>query len=316
MSRPGLSEESNKRWPLAVRALLFFVAYLAGGLLGTRLLRGPFDAAPFSPQSGLMLGALLVAGPGEWFAFALAALAASVLFEAGLHHQGALAGVCFALRNLAMAGVGSWLLRKFLGGIPRLSRARDILRLVFISAGLAVIGGTLSLILAGFSSSDGPIWQLWPFWWGADALGLLMFTPLVLAWAGRFPGGPTGDDKARFAESAAFIAILSVAAAVAFGGVRLMDTRMPYPSLTFPLLLWGSMRLSMRTLTTGIVLLAAIAAISMAGGGGSVWISSYGPGADPGAFADVSLCQPALRAAPRGDGGAAADRGGPGAIAE
>jgi len=277
MSLPGLTKDEGKRWPLAARAFLFFVAYLTGGFLSTRLLFAPYNAVAFWPPSGLMLGALLVAGPGEWFAFVLAAVPASILFEVFVHHQTPLFGAAFACGVFVEAAIGNWFLRGFFGGIPSLGRARDVLRLVLVCAGVAVIGATFGLVFTSSSDIEVPLGRLWTLWWSADALGLLIFTPLVLAWADRASGAFGQRGRVLSAESAIFLGVLGIGAAIAFGGIAFMDVQMPYPSVTFPLLLWGSMRLPVRTLTAGMVLLAAIAAVSMAAGGGAIWMSSYGP---------------------------------------
>jgi len=277
MSFPGLSEEEGKRWPLGLRACFFFAAYLAGGFLSTRLLFAPYNAIVFWPPSGLMLGALLVAGPGEWFAFVLAAVPASILFETSVHHHSPLLGAAFACGNIVEATVGNWFLRRFLGGVPRLERSRDVLRLVLVCAVIAAIGATTGLFCANVFYNDMPLTRLWPLWWSADALGLLIFTPFVLAWAGPGRRTPAGLAKVLSPESALFFLILAAGGAIAFGGIPLMDVQMPYPSVVFPLLLWGSMRLPARTLTAGMVLIAVICAASMAAGGGTSWIATFGP---------------------------------------
>jgi PAS domain S-box-containing protein len=277
MSPPGLSEAESKRWPLALRALLFFIAYPVGGFLSTRLLFPPYNAIPFWPPSGLMLGALLVAAPGEWFAFVLAAIPASILFEVFVHHHSPLLGTAFACGNIIEAMVGNWFLRRFFSGVPRLDRPRDLLRLVLVCAGIAIIGATSGLVFENHFDRGIQFWRLWPLWWSADLLGLVIFTPLLLAWVGKTAPTPAPLGGARFlsAESAIFFAVLAVGAAIAFGGTPL-DVQMPYPSIIFPLLLWGSMRLPAKTLTAGLVLLALMAAICMGAGGADIWISHFG----------------------------------------
>ena len=162
--------------------------------------------------------------------------------------------------------------------MPRLGKPRDVLRLVMICLAVAVIGATCGLVFENLFLDDVPVLRLWPFWWSADALGLVIFTPLMLAWAGpqSKSAAPVRSGNSVFMESAGFIAVLVIGGAIAFGGTPL-KVEMPYPSVTFPLLLWGSMRLSSRTLTGGMVLLAFIAALSMAGGGGKFWIETFGP---------------------------------------
>jgi len=261
-----------------VRVFIFVVAYVGGSYLGTILRFPPNNAIPFWPPAGIMLGALLVAGPGEWIAFVLGAIAASILSGTEIYHYSPWFGAASAGANILEAAIGNWFLRNFFGGIPTLERARDVLRFLLVSAVLALIGATCGLVLKAAFDDNVSFLSLWPLWCSANALGLLIFTPLVLAWAGgkSTPSEPTGRERMFSAESAIFLAILMAAAAVAFGGTPI-SVQMPYPSLTFPLLLWGSMRLPARTLTAGMVMLAGVAALSMAAGGGSFWTGAFGP---------------------------------------
>jgi PAS domain S-box-containing protein len=277
MSSPGISEEENRRWSLPIRALLFFVAWLGACFLSARLLFPPYGIEAFCPQSGMMLGILLLAAPGEWVAFLLAAVAASILFETGIQHQSPVLGATLACGSFVEAAIGNWLLRHFFRGPLRLERARDIFRLILVSGGLAVIGAAAGIALRDYTSNGVPVSSLWLLWWSADALGLIIFIPLVLAWAG--PRAPYQPGRSRFlsAEAALFFAALGITAAISFGVAPLVGPRMPFPAIIFPLLLWGSMRLSTRSYTAAMVLLGAIAAGGIAAGGGTFWMTVFGP---------------------------------------
>ncbi|MGA3169602.1 MAG: PAS domain S-box protein [Chthoniobacteraceae bacterium] len=280
MSQSGHSEAEGRRWPLPARALIFFAAYVIGTCASAPLLFAPYHPMAFWPGGGLMLGALLVAGPGEWMAFVLAAIPASILVEVFLRHHGVWAGVMFAGTDTVQAMAGSWFLGKFFGGVPRLERVRDVLRLVIVCFVLAIGGSAVSAFFyTGLFMTDIPFTHVWPMWWGSDALGLLLFTPLVLAWGGRTPAVSPSSGRGRVlsVESVIFLGVVGVAGAISFGGIPFIDVQMPYPAVAFPLLLWGSMRLPARTLTLGVVLLAAMAAACMAAGGGSYWIEAFGP---------------------------------------
>ncbi len=280
MSRPGFSEAEGKRWPLAARAILFFAVYVAGGFLSAPMPFAPFHVQAFWPQGGLLLGALLVAGRREWLAFVLVAIPANVLVEVYAQHRPPLAGLLLLSGNLTEAAIGNWFLRRFFGGVPSIERGRDMLRLVLTSLVLAIVGPAIAAcLLTQVFHRDVSFSHLWPLWWAGNATGLLIFTPLMLAWAGKKPDAPPhyGSGRVLAAESTIFIGVLGVAAAVSFGGIPHLDIQMPYPAVAFPLLLWGSMRLPVRTLTAGMVLLAVTAATCIAAGGGSVWIATFGP---------------------------------------
>jgi PAS domain S-box-containing protein len=254
---------------------VFFAAWLICYALSIRLRFVPCNIVTFWPPGGLMLGALLVAGPGEWIAYLLAAIAATVVYETGMGHQNPVLGVATVFCAFAEAVIGNWFLRGVFGA-PRIENARDLFRLMVLCAGLGVIGGmgdyAVMTKLANFPLSNDLL-----LWWSSNVLGLVIFAPLVLAWAGPAPADSGGRDKAMVAESILFFIILAGVATVVFGSNPLVGVKMPFPVVMFPLLLWGAMRLRIRTGTLGMVALALIAAGSLATGGGSYWQDVLGP---------------------------------------
>jgi PAS domain S-box-containing protein len=274
MSSPVETESTH--WPLPVRVALFIAGYMAAAWVGASLMFAPYRAIPFWPPVGLTLGIFLVAAPGEWIAFALAAMGASIVFETQFQQGTLLAGAVFGAVNILQAGIGSYCLRKMTTGAVSIDRARDVLRLIVVCAVVAVFNATAALYLrSALSNGAFPFQALWPLWWSSSALGLLLFAPLVLAWAGKRPRSAVVEPRLFTAESSVFLCLIIVASAIAFGGTPLR-VEMPYPSVTFPLLLWGAMRLPARILTLGMVLLASTAAVSMAAGGGAIWIATFG----------------------------------------
>jgi len=275
MSPTGQSEAESKRWPLALRVLMLFAGYLGGGYLSSRaLFAPPYNVPAFWPPSGFVLGAFLIAGPGEILALGLAAGAGSILYHVLFEHQSPFLGAAFASTTITQAAVGNWVLRRYCGGVPRLERARDILRFVLVCAGVAIIGATMVLVFEKFPGY--PAEEFLPFRWSAHLVGLLIFTPLIIAWAEPRDAMRHAQPRVLTGESAIFFAVFAIAAAIVFGATPL-DTRVPYPSVIFPLLLWGSMRLPSKTTTTGMVILASTAVIWMTTGHGSYLIHTFGP---------------------------------------
>jgi len=262
---------------MCIRALIFFAVYLAGRAATVWIDIGPGHMAALWPTCGLMLGALLVAGPGESLLFCIAAVLASVGAQALVSDHPPLHALVYAGCNLLQAGVGNWALRRVFGGRPRLQRARDAF-LLFGGCMLCAAVGASSTMMAGTAMGDSG-WTGMPmalFWWGSNLVGLLIFTPLVLAWGTREEIDPARGKWER-AEAAFFFVVLAVAGGVAFGGMPLRYAQPHYPYLAFPILLWGTMRLSVRTLTAGTVLLACIAAVGQARGAGAFSAVESGP---------------------------------------
>jgi len=277
MSSPGITDEESRRWSLPVRALVFFVAWIGGSFLSTRMLFPPFNFVAVSPQSGLMLGALLAAAEGEWMVFVAVAVAASIIFESVVAHQSPLVGAALACGNFIEASIGRWILKQFRKESPYLERGADIFRLLLVSAGLGMIGAGCSLALRDYLSNTVPVVRLWLLWWSADAIGIIIFAPLMLAWAGPPLPWQPGRGRVLSPESAFYFLTLGLCTALAFGAAPLVGTRMPFPAVILPVILWGSMRLSARAYTAGMVLMTAIAAAGISMGGGAFWLQVFGP---------------------------------------
>jgi PAS domain S-box-containing protein len=277
MSSPGLNDAENRRWPLAVRATVFFAAWICGNFLSTRMLFPPFNFVAVSPQSGLMLGALLAAAEGEWIAFVLTAVAGSIIFETLVAHQSPAVGAALACGNFIEASIGRWILERWWRERYRMEGGMDIFRLLLVAAGLGMFGAGCSLALRDYLSATIPVARLWLLWWSADAIGIIIFAPLMLAWAGPPMPWQPGLGRVLSPESALFFITLAACAGLSFGALPGAGARMPFPAVIFPVLLWGSMRLSARAYTAGMVLLTAIAAAGISTGGGAFWLQIFGP---------------------------------------
>jgi PAS domain S-box-containing protein len=288
MSQTVPTSADNVRRPGVTRAVIFFFVYLGGGLLTRVFIIGGDHTAALWPTCGLMLGALLVAEPGEWILFCIAAVLASLTFQVLVMHHPASHAVVYAGCNLLQAGTGNWLLRGVFKGRPQLHRARDALLLFAGCAVSATIGGGSTTLLGGAMGDTLSTLPSWFYWWGSNLVGLLIFTPLVLAWGTREDDN-AGRGKWARAETALFFAVLATAGFIAFGGTPFRYVQPHYPYLAFPILLWGTMRLSVRTLTAGTVLLACIAAFGATSGGGAFATVAAGP-AHTQAHLQIFLC--------------------------
>ena len=81
-----------------------------------------------------------------------------------------------AIETLVCAGAAG----RFLGGRVSLERSRDILLFSAISIGAAIVGATVGSYWLGFANHLGVV-SNWLLWAMADALGLIVLTPLLCA---------------------------------------------------------------------------------------------------------------------------------------
>ena len=142
---------------------------------------------------------------------------------------------------------------------PELTRVRDVLRLIFPAAlGTPVIAaaiGVAALAQAQLLESERVI-RTGVAWWAGDALGVLLFAPLVLAWARNL------RPRIAVAEAIAHAALIG---AVLFAGAVVLASHLPRERteilaafVLFPLAVWPAVRFPMREVATFNVALAAL----------------------------------------------------------
>jgi len=180
-------------WLLHIAGLT--AAYFITGKLGIFLAIPPGYATAIWPPSGIALAGILLYGyrawPGVLLGSFLINLPATVAAGTPSETLGSVA------TTLAIGGgaslqavVGAYLVRRFAGFPNSLTREKEVFLFVFFG-GLcsALVNSTIAvstLVAAGrIPAANFP--ANWGTWWMGDALGIFIFTPLVLVWAQR-PG--------------------------------------------------------------------------------------------------------------------------------
>src|SRR5262245_35691994 len=229
------------------------------------------------PASGIAVGALVLYGLRLAPGVAVGSFAANLSLGSPL-----LTAAVIGLGATLAAIAAAWLLTR--PGAedgdrwdPELSRVRDVLRLIFPAAlGTPVIAaaiGVTALTQAQLVDSERVI-RAGVTWWAGDALGVLLFAPLVLGWA--------RDLRPRIALAEA-VAHAVLIAAVLFAGAVVLASHLPRERteilaafVLFPLAVWPAVRFPMRELAT---FNAALAMLVMA----AVWfgLGPFTSGADP-----------------------------------
>jgi len=162
---------------IAVVAGVYFLA----GRLGLSLTFVHASASPVWPPTGLALAAILVLGNWVWPAFFLGAFSFNLMTAGNVPTS-----LAIGLGNTLEALVGAYLVRRFANGRRAFERVPDMLKFVFLAAGLATTLsatiGVSALTLAGFapSASFGLIWLTW---WLGDAGGAVVVAPALIVWS-------------------------------------------------------------------------------------------------------------------------------------
>ena len=234
-----------------VLAAVYFVA----GKLGLRLAYVNASATAVWPCTGIALAAFLILGYRAWPAILAGA------FLVNLTTAGTFAtSIGLAIGNTLEGVVGCFLVNRFAAGRQVFERAQDIFKFAFLAAivstAVSATVGVTTLAVAGFAGWNlyGPIWLTW---WLGDAVGALVFTPLVLLW---WENPRLHWTRKQVMELFFLFAGLFLTGWIVFLG-PFHDTLKNYPLeyLCVPFLIWAAFRFGRRKAATVIAFLAAIA---------------------------------------------------------
>jgi PAS domain S-box-containing protein len=238
------------------RSLALAAAYAASAMVALRLGATLHDTPPLWPAAGIAVAALCIGGLRLWPGIALGTIIAIAPRGNGLTLTAAI-----ALSTTVEALAAAWLLRRLFTFCVELRRARDAVALVLAGGvigpaiGATVGAGAFALIQSSTPSSFG---HEWLDWFLGDAMGAIVFAPVVLAWA--------RDDRnagpRRALETIAFAIGLAFSTAVALGAVPLGPDDRPLIFISFPFIVWGALRLSLRTTATAIGIVAFAAGVA------------------------------------------------------
>ena len=210
----------------------------------------------FQPASGLVL-ALIVCG-GRRLA---PALGAGLLLQAALAGHAPLAALAHALGPVVAALVAAWLLRgggRFDIDQPNFHVVGHVLLWACgVGAGTGALASTGTLVLTGTLAPEAWLFQYLQHWMG-NALGILLVSPLVLAWRRtlRFPA------PLRRVHEGLLVWTLTAAAAVAVFGNTVSPTLAPLANAywMFLFVAWSGARLGLLP-TMGLLCLIALQAL-------------------------------------------------------
>lgn len=183
-----MGNENKKGKIYLLRSAVVAVLYFIAGVLGLKLAVPPGYATAVFPSSGIALAALLILGRRYWPAIIVGS-ASMNLFVASNSSSGvtstavaigALIGMGAALQALA----GDFLVRKYVPRYKSLSNEKSILKFLFlVGPASCLVNATFSitvLFLFGVLSGASFFYN-WGMWYVGDAIGAMVFTPMMLS---------------------------------------------------------------------------------------------------------------------------------------
>jgi diguanylate cyclase (GGDEF)-like protein len=230
-------------------------AYFVAGKLGLKLASVHASATAVWPCTGIALAAFLIFGYRVWPAILTGA------FLVNLTTAGSVAtSVGIAAGNTLEGVVGCYLVSRFAGGQQAFGRSPDIFKFAFlagmVSTTVSATVGVTTLALGGFANwaMYGTIWSTW---WLGDAVGALVFTPLLLLWR---ENPRLNWTRKQSIEVVFLFSGLFFTAWIVFSG-RFHSALKNYPLeyLCIPFLIWAAFRFGRRKAATAICVLAGVA---------------------------------------------------------
>ncbi len=217
------------------------------------------SAAAVWLPSGFALAAVLLLGNYLWPGIFIGAFCADILNRP-------LTLVNFTAYAIACTGnvlgilAPAYLIRRYIGDRYPFDRVRGVFLFALIAAVFGSVLdatiGTTALSITGKTpwSEYGIIWWTW---WTANAVGIVIFPPLILAWIRAFQESEP-LPKQRSLEAASLLFLTLTTCQIAFG------KGYPVEYLFLPLLVWAAFRFGQSGATLSIAITSVIAIVATA----------------------------------------------------
>lgn len=243
----------------AVRQLLgllaLAVAYALAARFGLSLAFTTRQVTAVWPPTGIAVAAVWLWGYRVWPALFAGALLANATAGEALA-----TAVGIAVGNTVAPLVSVWLLRTFTRFEGRFDSVGDVGALLALGSGLGMMvsatNGALQLAWSGLIPWSG-FRSVWWVWWVGDAMGVLLLTPVFLAWA-----APTRLRwSARRAAELLVLALLLASALLLFatGVFRHGATGYYLQYAVFPFVIWAALRFGPREAAAATLLVCGVA---------------------------------------------------------
>ena len=169
-------------------------AYFVTGKLGTILAIPPGYATIVFPASGIALACILIYGNRIFWGVLLGSfflnISTSAITNDFVENLNS-TGIAFLIASGSsiQAIVGAYLVRRFADFPNEFADEKSVLLFLFYGGIVsALVNSTFSVSLLVVTGQISVVEYFinWLTWWGGDALGIMIFTPLFLVWMSRF----------------------------------------------------------------------------------------------------------------------------------
>ena len=243
--------------------LIIAVAYFALSALVLKLPQSQLGS-PVWPPAGIAVGALLARGRSRWWGVFLGATLNSFLISKTPFLFAIFGGLVPAIGALASTTLVLYLNKTndFFGYVKHF--VIFTLVITFTGTLFQALLGTLIVFWAGLIPWN-IYWSVTWEWWVGDAIGVLLFAPLVCAWwdkqskiTSSLKSNHKPDHQFNYREL--FLALIILVIVSSF----ILIGNQPIEYFVLPPLLWSAFRFGKRPTTLIVMVIAMVAAISTA----------------------------------------------------
>lgn len=247
------------KYDLDLKIILFAVLYYIAARLGYFLSFQDSTALPAWPPSGIAFALILLMGRAVWPGVMIGALIANIMAywnTAELPAQTVISvSSCIAVGHTLEALIGNFLVKHWIRDHYPYRNARNAFRFLFVTLVMAAVGagiGSFSLLMFGLIQ-DGLMLQPFLSWWVGNVVGILLFTPFVLA---LVRGQRITFNVEKGIEITVFI--LGIAGIYSLLQLDYMAETIgrALPFLILPFLLWLAFRFDLIIAISGVLLAA------------------------------------------------------------
>ncbi|NPV00524.1 MAG: PAS domain S-box protein [Brevinematales bacterium] len=201
------------------------------------------------PAGGIGLAALLLNPKRLWPAILI------TLFIAGntanlIEGRPLLNSLGFMTANILESFGSAWLITRLCGQKIRFTRIKEIFALILAATVLNFFTGLLGAGTAALSNTAS-FWSFLGAWWIADGLGILIVTPFIVSWS-DFKDFKFKKDWKWIIESTVFIIGWCIVSQMIFNTHKTTSLLYPQPYFLYLLLIWGSLRLGIKSVTLAL----------------------------------------------------------------
>lgn len=258
-----LNEFTRRGAEIALIALLYFVSARIGQIFAIP----PGNITPVWLPSGIMVALALIRGPGIWPGVFLGAFIGNAwayfsLDTVAIAASALVAGICNGVGDV-ISTVGAVHFLSLVCKKPNvLDKYKDfgffILFAVVLGPFVSALFGVSSLAITGFLNWDQYATVL-VTWWTGDGVGVLLLTPLILAWYEKVVLGI--DDTAVW-KTASLTLISAILACTQFGLVETPQWLYLLNYAFAPILLIASLYFGQVTCFTALIVFSSVAVVT------------------------------------------------------